>query len=205
MAGKIAKYIVALILGIVLYHYTLIASVELNEPVCKHENIGKAGLQSACSVYHGDGSICWVCPDCGEYVNSKTKDYGYALPFIPPEIEAPEPNAPEYKFFPIELPKPDYKWFCPCGQGMPETISFECSCGQYYNTIEVIMKNIPTWPDYIELEKDLVIKYKIDSGIVDVVGLSDVGILVRKKMNTKKVMYDFPKGTKIYFKGKDEN
>lgn len=33
---------------------------------CQHSNIDESNAM--CTVYHGDGSYCLVCPDCGEYV-----------------------------------------------------------------------------------------------------------------------------------------
>lgn len=51
----------------------LAISAEPNEPECSHTNLNK---NYSCAVYHSDGSICWVCSDCGEFVNSKEK-----LPF----------------------------------------------------------------------------------------------------------------------------
>jgi hypothetical protein len=112
----------------------IIKFIEPNEPECKHENIGKAGLQSACAVYHSDGSICWVCPDCGEYVNSNDNTMLYYTP---------EPTKGHALDF------------------------------------------IPTWPQYIELEKDLVIDSP-DSTPDDPI-INDAFIMTLSK------------GTKIYY------
>lgn len=37
---------------------------------CLH-NFPNDGVISVCAVYHGDGSYCWECPDCGEWINSR--------------------------------------------------------------------------------------------------------------------------------------
>ncbi len=76
----------------------------------------------------------------------------------------------------------EYKWFCSCGKGIRKMSIYECrDCGKVYNPLDVILKNIPTWPDYIELEKDLVIDLPDDHSI----GIYEIIL---------------GKGTKIYFK-----
>ena len=62
------------------------------------------------------------------------------------------------------------------------------------------MSLIPTWPEYIELEKDLVIIYDYDTGFEEAVGKNDNGFSVKTKPLMQTIQYHFPKGTKIYFK-----
>ncbi len=57
----------------------------------------------------------------------------------------------------IEPNEPEHVWKCSCGQGWDEMLEIFCGCGKTYKTLDIIMKCIPTWPDYIELEKELIV------------------------------------------------
>ena len=109
------------------------------------------------------------------------------------ELEEPEPNEPEdiIWYFPpgcynnnssvfdserykLVVDKPDWEWpkCSECGVKVHITESHWCP--------KQILRYIPTWPDYIELEKELVIDPKAISG--------------------ENWICLFKKGTKIYFK-----
>ncbi len=62
----------------------------------------------------------------------------------------------------IRIIAPEENWKCSCGMDWGEMFEIFCDCGKTYKTLDIIMKCIPTWPDYIELEKELVIKEPAD-------------------------------------------
>ena len=110
-------------------------------------------------------------------------DHQNALPWQPPN----EPNEPENEWIRIHTPpEQEYSWKCSCGEGFGEMLEVSCSCGKIYKTFDILMKNIPTWPEYIELEKDLIIK------------LPERPNLFQGAF--RKEQFRFPKGSKIYFK-----
>ena len=109
-----------------------------NEPKCKHINPSNTIL----TCYHTDGSYCWQCPDCGVFINSISGEYGNY---------EPEPNEPEI----TDDQQKISKW--------QEALSYEEVVWESPLTAELNLNVlIPTWPDYIELEKDLVIDATID-------------------------------------------
>ncbi len=84
--------------------------------------------------------------------------------------------------------EPEHVWKCSCGQGWDEMLEIFCGCGKTYKTLDIIMKCIPTWPDYIELEKDLVLRYDFPE--------PNDPMLIHFPSDTRIIS----KGTKIYFK-----
>lgn len=74
-------------------------------------------------------------------------------------IEKNEPNEPEPNEPQLVIDIPEHRWKCSCGEKHYELFCLTCSCGKKYKTFEIFMNNIPTWPEYIELGKDLVLRY----------------------------------------------
>ena len=103
--------------------------------------------------------------------------YEELLRLVPAKLlqdpDKPEPNESELML--VHPPEIKHVWECSCGQGWGEMFEISCGCGKVYKTLDIIMKCIPTWPDYIELDKDLMI-------------------------DGDSLRYPITKGTKIYFK-----
>ena len=103
--------------------------------------------------------------------------YEELLRLVPAKLlqdpDKPEPNEPELML--VHPPEPNHVWECSCGEGWGEMFEIFCGCGKVYKTLDIIMKCIPTWPEYIELDKTLVFE-------------------------TRGNYFTSPKGTKIYFK-----
>ena len=134
---------------------------EPNEPECSHERL------YGTSRGFNDDSI--YCATCGEAI----------------KILEPEPNEPELTYTAEEL---------------DEIYKDEPSLGRLVKDLygvgegrllwkKDLHKIIPTWPDYIELDKELMIK------------LPERPNLFQGAF--RKEQYRFPKGTKIYFKDDD--
>lgn len=106
--------------------------------------------------------------------------------------EPNEPNEPEWGFFSIANPNWEYSTCSECGARIHISEAHWCP--------KQILRYIPTWPDYIELEKDLVIlhpKYEVEPGVY----LTDVNCVRLFEYQPKDIL---PKGTKIYFKEDEE-
>lgn len=95
-------------------------------------------------------------PALGKLVKSL---YGFIEPSEPEDSKIKEEyESTGYLWIPDTNELSKYKWYCSCGRGIREMSTYECrDCGKTYSAFEVILNNIPTWPDYIEIKKDLVI------------------------------------------------
>lgn len=102
-----------------------------------------------------------------------------------------EPNEPDKQF--LSLKFTDYGDYDIPEPNEPEYKIMIISISERINQL------IPTWPDYIELEKDLVIEYEYDTGFMEADSYNADGT-VNAKAVMQKVEYGFPKGTKIYFR-----
>lgn len=127
-------------------------------------------------------TMSWECQECGnDYTTSGNAYDGYSYcGKFDIVIEESEPNEPDYSWFhPIADPNWEYSTCSECGTKIHITETHYCP--------NYILRIIPTWPDYIELKKKLIIGHEEWINPIDGSKTEWNGIVLTK-------------GTKIYFK-----